>query len=91
MPGTKHFVVVPLGLIAVQSAFVTCHSRNFRYHNHMYLTFILTQRLDLVNPPHPHPAGAAVRGLFIWAPGAYFGIGWYGSSSCDGKVLTSLP
>lgn len=51
MPGTKHFVVVPLGLIVCHVR-CKCHCCNLPYHNHMYLTFILTRGLSSHNTPH---------------------------------------
>lgn len=82
-PGTKRVVVVPLGLIAVQSAFVTCVINAAVTMSPIIgicsFTFILTRGLSSHNPRPPTLAGAAVRGLFILAPGAYFGRGWHGA------------
>lgn len=67
-PGTKRVVVVPLGLIAVQSAFVTCVINAAVTMSPIIVicsfTFILTQGLSSHNPPPPWPVLLSEDSLF---------------------------
>lgn len=70
MPGTKHFVVVPLGLTAVQSAFVTCIvNATVTIYPIIIICILLSfwlQDFHPINPPRPHSAGACChRTLYL--------------------------